>query len=109
MSPSATLDVGEQLGGDVALAGREGDEPVHRPLRGRARHDPPRPHRAPDRPAADRVLAVDPWPGGRAARFTPGNFEKNLQIVDEVTAVVAELEATSAQVALAWLLAQGDD
>jgi aryl-alcohol dehydrogenase-like predicted oxidoreductase len=42
-------------------------------------------------------------------RFTEGNFEKNLRIVDEVQAVAAEIDATSAQVALAWLLAQGDD
>jgi aryl-alcohol dehydrogenase-like predicted oxidoreductase len=42
-------------------------------------------------------------------RFTAGNFEKNLRIVDEVTAVAAVLDATPAQVALAWLLAQGDD
>jgi aryl-alcohol dehydrogenase-like predicted oxidoreductase len=42
-------------------------------------------------------------------RFTPGNFESNVRIVDEVQAVASELEATPAQIALAWLLAQGDD
>jgi aryl-alcohol dehydrogenase-like predicted oxidoreductase len=42
-------------------------------------------------------------------RFSAGNFEQNLRIVDEVTTVAAELDATPAQVALAWLLAQGDD
>jgi aryl-alcohol dehydrogenase-like predicted oxidoreductase len=42
-------------------------------------------------------------------RFTEGNFEKNLRIVDEVKAVASELDATPAQIALAWLLAQGDD
>ena len=42
-------------------------------------------------------------------RFTEGNFEQNLRIVDVVRAVAAELGATPAQVALAWLLAQGDD
>jgi aryl-alcohol dehydrogenase-like predicted oxidoreductase len=42
-------------------------------------------------------------------RFREGNFEKNLRIVDEVQAVASELDATPAQVALAWLLAQGDD
>jgi aryl-alcohol dehydrogenase-like predicted oxidoreductase len=41
-------------------------------------------------------------------RFTEGNFEKNLR-VDEVEAVASEVGATPAQVALAWLLAQGDD
>jgi len=42
-------------------------------------------------------------------RFTEGNFEKNLRIVDEVEAVASEVDATPAQVALAWLLAQGND
>jgi aryl-alcohol dehydrogenase-like predicted oxidoreductase len=42
-------------------------------------------------------------------RFTEGNFEKNLRIVDEVKAVASEVDATPAQIALAWLLAQGDD
>ncbi len=42
-------------------------------------------------------------------RFTEGNFEKNLRIVDEVQAVASEVDATPAQVALAWLLALGDD
>lgn len=42
-------------------------------------------------------------------RFTGGNLERNLRIADEVQAVAAEAEATPAQVALAWLLAQGDD
>src|SRR5256884_817443 len=41
--------------------------------------------------------------------FTEGNFEKNLRIVDEVEAVASEVDATPAQIALAWLLAQGDD
>jgi aryl-alcohol dehydrogenase-like predicted oxidoreductase len=42
-------------------------------------------------------------------RFTGENFQRNLAIVDEVTAVAAEAGATPAQVALAWLLAQGND
>ena len=42
-------------------------------------------------------------------RFTEGNFEDNLRILDEVEAVAEELGATAAQVALAWVLAQGDD
>jgi aryl-alcohol dehydrogenase-like predicted oxidoreductase len=42
-------------------------------------------------------------------RFTDGNLEQNLRIVDEVEAVASEIGATPAQVALAWLLAQGDD
>jgi aryl-alcohol dehydrogenase-like predicted oxidoreductase len=42
-------------------------------------------------------------------RFTGDNFQRNLRIVDEVQAVAAEAGATPAQIALAWLLAQGDD
>jgi aryl-alcohol dehydrogenase-like predicted oxidoreductase len=53
-------------------------------------------------------LADDDW-RKHNPRFTEGNFEKNLRIVDEVKAVASELDATPAQVALAWLLAQGDD
>jgi aryl-alcohol dehydrogenase-like predicted oxidoreductase len=42
-------------------------------------------------------------------RFVGQNLEQNLRIVDEVEAVAKEAGATPAQVALAWLLAQGDD
>jgi aryl-alcohol dehydrogenase-like predicted oxidoreductase len=42
-------------------------------------------------------------------RFAKGNFEQNLRIVDAVEAVAKEVGATPAQVALAWLLAQGED
>jgi aryl-alcohol dehydrogenase-like predicted oxidoreductase len=53
-------------------------------------------------------LADDDWRKNNP-RFTGGNFEKNLRIVDEVKAVASELDATPAQIALAWLLAQGAD
>ncbi|KQX06751.1 MULTISPECIES: aldo/keto reductase [unclassified Leifsonia] len=42
-------------------------------------------------------------------RFEGENFDANLRIVDAVEQVAAEVEATPAQVALAWLLAQGGD
>ncbi len=42
-------------------------------------------------------------------RFTGENFQRNLRIADQVEAVAAEVGAAPAQVALAWLLAQGDD
>ncbi|MBL7499034.1 aldo/keto reductase [Frankia sp. CNm7] len=42
-------------------------------------------------------------------RFTGENFQRNLRIVGEVAAVAAEAGATPAQIALAWLLARGDD
>ncbi len=42
-------------------------------------------------------------------RFTGENFQRNLAIVDQVAAIAAEAGATPAQIALAWLLAQGND
>ena len=42
-------------------------------------------------------------------RFTAENFHHNLRIVEAVKAVAMEADATPAQIALAWLLAQGDD
>jgi aryl-alcohol dehydrogenase-like predicted oxidoreductase len=42
-------------------------------------------------------------------RFSGENFEHNLGLVGQVEAIAAEVGATPAQVALAWLLAQGDD
>ncbi|MFD5315225.1 aldo/keto reductase [Streptomyces sp. NPDC127098] len=41
-------------------------------------------------------------------RFTGDNLTRNLRIVDQVREVADEAGATPAQVALAWLLAQGD-
>jgi aryl-alcohol dehydrogenase-like predicted oxidoreductase len=42
-------------------------------------------------------------------RFTEENFEHNLRSVQVVEEIGAEAGATPAQVALAWVLAQGDD
>ncbi len=42
-------------------------------------------------------------------RFTGENFEPQPRLVDEVRAIGAEIGATPAQIALAWILAQGDD
>jgi aryl-alcohol dehydrogenase-like predicted oxidoreductase len=53
-------------------------------------------------------LADDDWCKTNP-RFTGESFERNLRIVAEVEAVAAEADATSAQIVLAWLLAQGDD
>ncbi|MDG4782395.1 aldo/keto reductase [Micromonospora sp. WMMD961] len=41
-------------------------------------------------------------------RFTGDNFARNLRIVDEVRDIADEVGATPAQIALAWLLAQGE-
>lgn len=42
-------------------------------------------------------------------RFQGENFSKNLQLVERVKAIAAEKGITPSQLALAWLLAQGDD
>ncbi|MEU6392350.1 aldo/keto reductase [Streptomyces sp. NPDC046939] len=52
--------------------------------------------------AADDFRADNP-------RFTAENFQHNLRLADQVAAVAAQIGATPAQVALAWLLAQGED
>ena len=42
-------------------------------------------------------------------RFQGENFEKNIALVREVEAMAGEKGCTTAQLALAWVLAQGDD
>ena len=42
-------------------------------------------------------------------RFQGENFQKNLQLVDRVEKLAAEKRCTPAQLALAWVLAQGPD
>jgi len=42
-------------------------------------------------------------------RFAPGNFEKNLEMVEHLGALAAEKGCTPAQLALAWVLLQGRD
>jgi aryl-alcohol dehydrogenase-like predicted oxidoreductase len=42
-------------------------------------------------------------------RFLGENFEKNIQLVHEVEAMAEEKGCTAAQLALAWVLAQGED
>ena len=53
------------------------------------------------------------WPrmtgGGTTRGFRARTFQKNLQIVERVKRVAARKQCTPAQLALAWVLAQGDD
>ena len=42
-------------------------------------------------------------------RFQGENFQKNLDLVDEVKRLAADKDVTPAQLALAWVLHQGDD
>ncbi|MGX6603274.1 aldo/keto reductase [Micromonosporaceae bacterium Da 78-11] len=53
-------------------------------------------------------FAADDWRTGNP-RFTGENFRRNLALVDEVRAIGAEVGATPAQTALAWILTRGDD
>jgi aryl-alcohol dehydrogenase-like predicted oxidoreductase len=59
------------------------------------------------------IRSVDDFPADdwrkTNPRFTGENFIRNLAIVDEVRAIGAEIGASPAQTALAWILAQGDD
>jgi aryl-alcohol dehydrogenase-like predicted oxidoreductase len=42
-------------------------------------------------------------------RFQGENFQRNLELVDRVTQIAADKGVTPSQLALAWVLAQGDD
>jgi len=42
-------------------------------------------------------------------RFAGDNFQKNLDLVEAVSAIAADKGVTAAQLALAWVLAQGED
>ncbi|WP_230480982.1 aldo/keto reductase [Sphingomonas sp. Leaf21] len=42
-------------------------------------------------------------------RYSEENFDRNMKVVEVVKAIAAAHDASAAQVALAWLLAQGDD
>jgi aryl-alcohol dehydrogenase-like predicted oxidoreductase len=44
-----------------------------------------------------------------APRFQGANFTRNLELVERVRAIATALEYTPSQVALAWVLAQGED
>ena len=53
-------------------------------------------------------LAADDWRRTNP-RFQGDNFQRNLDLVDEVNELAAEKGVTPAQLALAWVLAQGED
>jgi aryl-alcohol dehydrogenase-like predicted oxidoreductase len=46
---------------------------------------------------------------GRDPRWQPGNYERNLAATAELTRLAAGKGATVSQLALAWVLTQGDD
>ena len=56
-----------------------------------------------DRPTGDNDFRAQAQP-----RFQPGNIESNLNLVEAIKEVAAQKECAAAQVALAWVLDQGD-
>jgi len=54
-------------------------------------------------------LPEDDTRSGRFPRFSEENFRQNLELAERVREIAAEKGATLGQLALAWLLAQGDD
>ncbi len=58
--------------------------------------------------SAERQLAPSDF-RSRAPRFQGENLERNLALVDQLRAVATEKDATPAQIAIAWVLARGED
>ena len=56
-----------------------------------------------------RDLGEDDVRRARLPRFQPDNLTRNLQLVHRLEDIARRLDATAGQVALAWVLAQGDD
>ena len=59
------------------------------------------------------INTLDQLPEGdhrrNSPRFASENFEHNKDLVSQFAAIAADLGCTSGQLAIAWLLAQGDD
>ena len=54
-------------------------------------------------------LPEDDTRAGRFPRFSEKNFNKNVELAERVREIAAEKNATPGQLALAWLLCQGED
>jgi aryl-alcohol dehydrogenase-like predicted oxidoreductase len=54
-------------------------------------------------------LPEDDTRAGRFPRFSEENFKKNVELADRVREIAVEKDATPGQLALAWLLHQGED
>ena len=54
-------------------------------------------------------LPEDDTRSARFPRFSEENFRRNVELADRVREIAAEKDATPGQLALAWLLHQGDD
>ncbi len=53
-------------------------------------------------------LEADDW-RRTTPRFQGENFDKNLQLVEKLEEIAREKDVTTSQLALAWVLLQGDD
>ncbi len=49
------------------------------------------------------------WRRGNNPRFTQENLDRNQKIVDAIREIAADKRATPGQIALAWVMAQGED
>ncbi len=58
--------------------------------------------------SADRAAAPGDF-RSHSPRFSRGNLERNLALVEALRAMASEMEATVAQAAIAWVLSRGDD
>ena len=58
-------------------------------------------HKTEDLPEGDRRRS--------APRFSPGNIERNADLLDQIRAIAQEKDATLPQIALAWLMSRGPD
>ena len=54
-------------------------------------------------------LPADDWRAANDPRIQGSNFDTNVKLADFVKALANERSVTPGQIALAWLLAQGDD
>jgi len=60
------------------------------------------------RSGSDRPTDANDFRAQMQPRFKPDNFESNLRLVDAIKELAAQRGCTAAQVALAWVLDQGD-
>ena len=58
--------------------------------------------------AADRPTSENDFRARMQPRFQPGNFESNRKLAEAIKEIAAHKGCVAAQVALAWVLDQGD-
>lgn len=58
---------------------------------------------------SEKDFGKDDYRTRMSPRFTGGALEKNLKLVDEIARIAKTKDATPGQIALAWVMAKGDD